>query len=56
MPSVLFIHREGVVRVGETAVYVGVASKHRGEGISFLETLMNRLKQDVPIWKAEVIA
>jgi molybdopterin synthase catalytic subunit len=52
---VIFIHREGVVRVGECPVYVGVASRHRGEGIRFLETLMNRLKQDVPIWKAEVI-
>ncbi len=54
--GVLFIHREGLVRVGETAVYVGVASAHRGEGIRYLETLMNRLKQDVPIWKAEVLA
>lgn len=53
--DVIFIHREGVVRVGECPVYVGVASRHRGEGIRFLETLMNRLKQDVPIWKAEVI-
>ena len=52
--TVLFIHREGVVPVGGTAVYVGVASKHRGEGLRFMETLMNRLKQDVPIWKAEV--
>ncbi len=51
-----FIHREGPVRVGECAVYVGVASAHRGEGLRFLETFMNRLKQDVPIWKAEVLA
>lgn len=54
--QVLFIHREGPVPVGGVAVYVGVASRHRGEGIRFLETLMNRLKQDVPIWKAEVLA
>lgn len=53
--QVLFIHREGPVRVGECPVYVGVGSRHRGEGIRFLETFMNRLKQDVPIWKAEVL-
>lgn len=53
--QVIFIHREGPVRVGECPVYVGVASRHRGEGIRFLETFMNRLKQDVPIWKAEVL-
>ncbi len=54
--QVVFIHREGHVLVGEVPVYVGVASRHRAEGIRFLETLMNRLKQDVPIWKAEVLA
>lgn len=53
--GVHFIHREGPVPVGETAVYIGVASRHRGEGIRFMETVLNRLKQDVPIWKAEVL-
>lgn len=53
--GVHFIHREGPVLVGETTVYIGVASRHRGEGIRFMETVLNRLKQDVPIWKAEVL-
>jgi molybdopterin molybdotransferase len=45
------IHRLGVVPVGETAIYVGLAGKHRTEVIAVLAGFMERLKQDVPIWK-----
>ncbi|MGD0745993.1 MAG: molybdenum cofactor biosynthesis protein MoaE, partial [Verrucomicrobiota bacterium] len=45
------IHRVGVIPVGETAIYVGVASPHRSEAIALLAEFMDRLKQDVPIWK-----
>ena len=45
------IHRVGVIPVGDTAIYVGVASPHRAEAIALLAEFMDRLKQDVPIWK-----
>lgn len=45
------IHRHGTIPVGETAIYLRVDSKHRGEGFRMLEEFMNRLKRDVPIWK-----
>ena len=45
------IHRIGIIPVGETAIYLGIASKHRGEAFTVLTGFMNRLKQDVPIWK-----
>lgn len=45
------IHRLGVVPVGEVAIYVGIASQHRGEGFALLAAFMDRLKQDVPVWK-----
>ena len=50
------IHRVGIIPVGETAIYVGVASRHRGEAIALLAEFMDRLKQDVPIWKRRAIA
>ena len=49
------IHRLGVVPVGETAIYVGVAAKHRGEAFALLAEFMDRLKQDVPIWKRRAL-
>ncbi len=49
------IHRVGIIPVGETAVYVGVAGRHRAEAIALLAGFMDRLKQDVPIWKRRAI-
>jgi molybdopterin molybdotransferase len=49
------IHRFGVIPVGETAIYVGVAGRHRQETIAFLAEFMDRLKQDVPIWKRRAL-
>jgi molybdopterin molybdotransferase len=50
------IHRIGVVPAGAAAIYVGVASRHRAEGIALLGEFMDRLKQDVPIWKRRAVA
>src|SRR5208282_4630784 len=49
------VHRVGVIPVGETAIYVGVASPHRGEAIALLAEFMDKLKQDVPIWKRRAL-
>ena len=53
--AVKIIHRTGVIPVGETAIYAGVASRHRAEAITLLAGFMDRLKQDVPIWKRRAI-
>lgn len=53
--AVKVIHRIGVIPTGETAIYAGVASSHRGEAIALLTEFMNLLKQDVPIWKARAL-
>lgn len=45
------IHRVGVIPVGEAAIYVGIAGKHRAEAFAMLGEFMDRLKVDVPIWK-----
>lgn len=46
-----FVHRLGWVPVGEASLFIRVLSAHRGEALEFLAALVNRLKQDVPIWK-----
>ncbi len=50
------VHRLGIVPVGQLAIYLGVAARHRAEGIAFLAEFMDRLKQDVPIWKRRALA
>jgi molybdopterin molybdotransferase len=49
------IHRVGIIPVGETAIYIGVAAKHRGPAFALLAEFMDRLKTDVPIWKRRAL-
>jgi molybdopterin synthase catalytic subunit len=49
-------HRTGVIPVGETAIRVEVHSAHRQEGLAMLASFMDRLKEDVPIWKARAVS
>jgi len=50
------IHRVGAIPVGEAAIYVGIGSRHRAEAFALLSGFMDRLKQDVPIWKRRGLA
>jgi molybdopterin synthase catalytic subunit len=47
------VHRLGEVPVGEASVVVVVASPHRGPAFESCQFLMDRLKNEVPIWKRE---
>lgn len=47
-------HRVGVLEVGDTAVIIGAAAKHRAAAFSACQLMINRLKESVPIWKKEV--
>ena len=47
------IHRLGTVPVGETSLFVRIRSPHRAEAFHLLTGFLDRLKQDVPIWKTQ---
>ena len=49
--SIIFIHRTGWVPVGETSLFIRVLAAHRSEALAFTGAFIDRLKQDVPIWK-----
>lgn len=51
----MIVHRHGLVPVGEAAIYVRIEARHRGEAIRMLELFMNRLKNEVPIWKTGTV-
>ncbi|RKH07248.1 molybdenum cofactor biosynthesis protein [Corallococcus carmarthensis] len=46
-------HRVGTLLPGELAVVIAAASAHRKEAFLGCEYAIERLKQDVPIWKKE---
>ena len=51
--DVIITHRLGRLVVGETSVFIAVASAHRGAAFDACRWVIDRLKQTVPIWKRE---
>lgn len=47
-------HRVGTLEVGDVAVQIACGAAHRGEAFDACRRLLDRLKQDVPIWKREI--
>ena len=49
------VHRVGMVRVGEAAIHVAVGARHRAEALWLMSAFLDRLKQEVPIWKRRAL-
>jgi molybdopterin synthase catalytic subunit len=47
------VHRVGLLEIGECAVWIGVASKHRDEAFRACRYIIDEIKQRLPIWKKE---
>lgn len=54
--NVVCAHRQGLLQIGETAVYVGVNSAHRSEAFDACRYLIDEIKHRLPIWKKETYA
>lgn len=52
--QVAVLHRMGTLFPGEVAVVIAAASRHRREAFRACEHVIERLKQDAPIWKKEI--
>ena len=51
--KVAMVHRLGELLPGEVAVVTASACPHRSEAFQSCQFLIDRLKEDVPIWKKE---
>ena len=49
-------HRVGWLEIGDTAVAIAVAAPHRAEAFEACKYIMDRIKEDVPIFKKETWA
>jgi len=54
--DVVLVHRLGRLLVGETSVFIVVASAHRGAAFDACRWVIDTLKKTVPIWKKEQFA
>jgi molybdopterin converting factor subunit 1 len=51
--DVWVVHRLGQLQIGESSVYIAVASAHRAAAFEACRWLIDTLKKTVPIWKNE---
>src|SRR6202049_150211 len=54
--DVAMVHRLGRLEIGETSVFIVVASAHRAAAFDACRWLIDTLKRTVPIWKKEYSA
>jgi len=47
------VHRQGELRIGDCAVWVGVVSAHRDEAFRACRYVVDEVKHRLPIWKKE---
>jgi molybdopterin synthase catalytic subunit len=52
--DVWIVHRLGRLEIGETSVYIAVASAHRAAAFDACHWIIDILKKTVPIWKKEL--
>jgi molybdopterin synthase catalytic subunit len=50
------VHRAGLLEIGDCAVWVGVAAKHRDEAFKACRYIIDEIKVRLPIWKKEYYA
>lgn len=53
--KVAILHRTGDLGVGEASVVIAVSAPHRSEAFEACRHAIERLKEDVPIWKKEAL-
>ena len=47
------VHRIGHLEIGEASIAIAVSSAHRRDAFEACAYMMDRIKEDVPIWKKE---
>jgi molybdopterin synthase catalytic subunit len=47
-------HRAGVLQIGDVAVVIAASAPHRADAFAATRAMIDRLKEQAPIWKKEV--
>ena len=53
--GVAILHRTGDLQVGDASVVIACSAPHRAQAFEACRHAIERLKQDVPIWKKEAL-
>lgn len=53
---IAMVHRIGHLEIGESSIVIAVAAPHRHAAFEACAYAMDRVKEDVPVWKKEFFA
>ena len=53
LQGLAIVHRTGRLAIGESSVFIAVASAHRADAFEACRFVIDTLKTSVPIWKKE---
>ena len=54
--EIAMMHRIGRLEIGESSIVIAVAAPHRHAAFEACAYAMDRVKEDVPVWKKEFFA
>lgn len=54
--EIAMVHRLGHLEIGESSIVIAVAAPHRHAAFEACAYAMDRVKEDVPVWKKEFFA
>lgn len=54
LTDAVVVHRVGDVGVGESSVFIAVSAERRRDAFAGCSSIIDRIKQEVPIWKKDV--
>ena len=54
--DVAMVHRVGRLEIGDSSILIAVAAPHRQPAFEACAYAMDRVKQEVPVWKKEFFA
>ena len=54
--EIAMVHRIGRLQIGESSIVIAVAAPHRHAAFEACAYAMDRVKEDVPVWKKEFFA
>ena len=54
--EIAMIHRLGALNIGESSIVIAVAAPHRQAAFEACAYAMDRVKEEVPVWKKEFFA
>jgi len=54
--EIAIVHRLGHLEIGESSIVIAVAAPHRHAAFEACAYAMDRVKEDVPVWKKEFFA